>query len=79
MLDFAGKRWWYLTISLVLFLVAAVALVLWGLKPGIEFTSGSSFTIEFTERDVVAAGGDTGVASLVFLSELSTCGLQHVL
>ncbi|MEO8540692.1 MAG: protein translocase subunit SecF [bacterium] len=52
MLDFAGKRWWYLTISLILFLIAAVALALWGLKPGIEFTSGSSFTVEFTEREV---------------------------
>ena len=52
MLDFAGKRWWYLSVSLVLFLIAAGALLLWGLKPGIEFTSGSSFTVEFTERDV---------------------------
>lgn len=52
MLDFAGKRWWYLTVSLVLFLIAAVALVLWGLRPGIEFTSGTSFTIEFIEREV---------------------------
>ena len=52
MLDFAGKRWWYLTISIVLFLIAAAALVLWGLKPGIEFTSGSSFTVQFTEREV---------------------------
>lgn len=52
MLDFAGKRWWYLTVSLILFIIAAVALALWGLKPGIEFTSGSSFTIEFTDRSV---------------------------
>lgn len=52
MLDFAGKRWWYLSISLVLFVIAAASLVLWGLKPGIEFTSGSSFTVQFTERDV---------------------------
>ena len=52
MLDFAGKRWWYLSVSFVLFLIAAVALLLWGLKPGIEFTSGSSFTVEFTERTV---------------------------
>lgn len=65
MLDFAGKRWWYLTASLILFLIAAAALVLWGLKPGIEFTSGSSFTIEFTERtvsqgEVRTAMGDLG-------------------
>jgi len=52
MLDFAGKRWWYLNVSLVMFLVALAALALWQLKPGIEFTSGSTFTIEFTEREV---------------------------
>jgi len=52
MLDFAGKRWWYLGVSFVLFVIAAVALALWQLRPGIEFTSGSTFTIEFTEREV---------------------------
>ena len=52
MLDFAGKRWWYLGVSLAIFLVAVAALVIWQLRPGIEFTSGSSFTIQFTEREV---------------------------
>jgi preprotein translocase subunit SecF len=51
-LDFAGKRWWYLTVSAVLFVIAAIALGLWHLQAGIEFTSGSSFTFEFTERSV---------------------------
>jgi preprotein translocase subunit SecF len=52
MLDFAGKRWWYLSVSAFLFLASSGALLLWGLKPGIEFTSGSSFTLEFTEQTV---------------------------
>ena len=52
MLDFAGKRWWYILVSAVLFAIASVALILWGLQPGIEFTSGSSFTLEFTEQTV---------------------------
>ena len=52
MLDFAGKRWWYLGVSLAIFLVAIAALAIWQLRPGIEFTSGSSFTIQFTEREV---------------------------
>ncbi len=52
MLDFAGKRWWYLGVSFAMFVVAIAALAIWQLKPGIEFTSGSTFTIEFTEREV---------------------------
>ena len=52
MFDFAGNRWWYLGVSLVLFVAMASALALWRLEPGIEFTSGSSFTFKFTERSV---------------------------
>lgn len=49
MFDFAGKRWWTLSLSLVLFLASAAALAIFGLRPGIEFTSGSSFTLEFEQ------------------------------
>jgi preprotein translocase subunit SecF len=52
MVDFAGKRWWALSISAAITLVAVVALALWGLVPGIEFTSGSTFTFAFTEQNV---------------------------
>jgi len=55
MLDFAGKRWWYLGFSGILFVAALAALALWGLKPGIEFTSGSTFTVRFLERSVTQA------------------------
>jgi len=65
MLDFAGKRWWYLSVSLAIFLVAVASLAIFHLKAGIEFTSGSSFTIEFTEKPVQqgelrSAMGDLG-------------------
>ncbi|MCC6382938.1 MAG: protein translocase subunit SecF [Dehalococcoidia bacterium] len=51
MLDFAGKRWWYLGISLALFIAAAVILAIPPhLRAGIEFTSGSSFTFEFSKE-----------------------------
>jgi preprotein translocase subunit SecF len=49
MIDFAGKRWLALSVSLVIVVVAAGALALFQLKPGIEFSSGSSFTLEFSE------------------------------
>ena len=52
-IDFAGKRWWYLSVSLALFLAAAVIVAIPPhLKAGIEFTSGSTFTLQFTEREV---------------------------
>lgn len=65
MLDFAGKRWWYLSVSLAILLVAVTSLAIFHLKAGIEFTSGSSFTIEFTEKPVQqgelrSAMGDLG-------------------
>ena len=64
MLDFAGKRWYYLSVSLALMLIAATALALWQLRPGIEFTSGSQFTIEFTERSVSQAEVRSALADL---------------
>ncbi len=53
MFDFSGKRWWYLGIS-GLFVLAAIVLLAIppSLRAGIEFTSGSTFTLEFTERPV---------------------------
>jgi preprotein translocase subunit SecF len=48
MLDFVGKRWAYLTVGTILFIISVVILAIPPfLKPGIEFTSGSSFTLEF--------------------------------
>ncbi len=64
MLDFAGKRWYYLSASLVLVLVAAAALLLWQLRPGIEFTSGSQFTLQFTERSVAQGEVRTAMGEL---------------
>jgi preprotein translocase subunit SecF len=52
MFDFAGKRWWYLSFSIVIFLIAVISLAIFHLKPGIEFTSGSTFTFQFTGREV---------------------------
>jgi preprotein translocase subunit SecF len=50
MLDFAGKRWYYLGFSMIFFVIAAVALAIPPhLKTGIEFSSGSSFTEQFNQ------------------------------
>ncbi len=66
MLDFAGKRWWYIGFSMIFVVIAVVALAFPPrLVPSIEFTSGSSFTLQFTEQrpsdsDVRDAMADLG-------------------
>ena len=49
-MDFAGKRGWFFLVSLVVILPGVVFLILApGLKPGIDFTGGSTLIVEFSE------------------------------
>jgi preprotein translocase subunit SecF len=58
MIDIVGKRFWYLIISLILITPGVISMVIppgWstfesGLRPGIDFTSGSVLSIRFEER-----------------------------
>jgi preprotein translocase subunit SecF len=45
MLDIIGKRFWFFLISGVLVLIAVISLIAFGLKPSIEFSSGSMLTV----------------------------------
>ncbi len=48
--DFVGKRYWYFAFSLLIILPGLVSLLIPpAFHPGIEFTSGSSLTIQFSE------------------------------
>lgn len=47
MLDIVGKRFWFFLISGVLIVIAVVSLALFGLKPSIEFSSGSLISLKF--------------------------------
>jgi len=49
MLDFVGKRKWYFLFSALVILVGIVSLITFGLKGGIEFTSGSTMTVDFEQ------------------------------
>ena len=51
MFDITGKRFWFFLISGVVILVGIISLATLGLKPGIEFSSGSMTTVNF-EREV---------------------------
>ncbi len=49
MFDIIGKRFRFFIISGLLILVGVIALAVFGLKSGIEFSSGSLLTLRFTE------------------------------
>lgn len=50
MINITGKRFWFFVISLVFILVSLFSLFTFGLKTGIEFTSGSMLTIDFVQK-----------------------------
>jgi len=49
MLDIIGKRFWFFLISGVIILICIISLATVGLKPGIEFSSGSMMTVNFEQ------------------------------
>lgn len=51
MFDFVGKRHWFLLLSVIMLIPGIVSLIIPpGLRPGIEFTSGTLMTLDF-ERE----------------------------
>ena len=68
-MDFVGKRFWFFIVSLLVIAPGVVFLISTpGLKPGIDFTGGSSMTLQYPEgssldqqdlRDVLAKDGYT--------------------
>jgi preprotein translocase subunit SecF len=49
MIDIMGKRNWFFLISGLLVLISIISLATVGLKPGIEFSSGSILTVRFVQ------------------------------
>jgi preprotein translocase subunit SecF len=50
MFDITGKRSTFLIISEIIILIGIIALAVFGLKPGIEFSSGSLLTLSFEQE-----------------------------
>ncbi len=50
MFDIVGKRFWFFLISGVVLLIAIISLATIGLKPGIEFSSGSMTAVSFEQE-----------------------------
>jgi preprotein translocase subunit SecF len=49
MYNIIGKRFWFFAISGIIILAGIIALIAFGLKPGIEFRSGSEVTVSFSD------------------------------
>jgi len=64
MFDFVGKRYWFFLISALIIIPGLVSLAAFGLKPGIDFKSGSSMTLHFStsvdESQLRSTLGDLG-------------------
>ncbi len=52
MFDIIGKRFWFFLISGLIILIGVISLASFGLKLGIEFSSGSRLRISFDEQQV---------------------------
>jgi preprotein translocase subunit SecF len=51
MINIVGKRKWFFLISAVVLLVGILSLAVFGLEPGVDFSSGTTITIRF-EKDI---------------------------
>ena len=50
MIDIIGKRRWYFVIAGVLVVACIIFLAVFGLKAGVEFSSGSVMTVDFEQQ-----------------------------
>jgi len=50
MFDIIGKRFWFFLISGMIILIATISLITFGLKSGIEFSSGAILTVSFEQE-----------------------------
>lgn len=69
MINITGKRFWFFAISGWFIVIGLISLLTFGLKPGIEFTSGSMLTIDFEQT----------VAQKQLTDELTNLGYTNTL
>jgi preprotein translocase subunit SecF len=74
MLDIVGKRYWYFGFSLLVIIPGLIALILWGLPLGIDFTGGSLLEVRFLSgnapepAEVVAIYQELGITDPIVQS-----------
>ena len=85
MFDIIGKRFWYFLISGIIILAGIISMFVFGLKPGIEFGSGTEITVIFenqvNKQQVVQALADLGYGSgtAIVRGVIGTTGTDFVI
>jgi len=69
MFDIIGKRFWFFLISGVVILIGIISLLTFGLKTGIEFSSGSMTILNF-EQEVAQADLERELANLGYANAI---------
>ncbi len=52
MIDLVSKKWWFLGLSLAIIIPGLIFILIGGLRPGIDFTGGSSWELNFDKNRV---------------------------
>jgi preprotein translocase subunit SecF len=68
MINIVGKRKWFFLISAVVIIPGLLSLIIFGLKPGVDFSSGSTMTLRF----------DSSVDQGDFRQQMSTLGYEGI-
>ncbi len=50
MIDLVGKRYWFFLISAIVIIPGIISLAVFGLKPGVDFSSGTAMTVHFDKE-----------------------------
>ncbi len=58
MIDVIGKRYWFFGFSAAIIIVGIIALALWGLPLGLDFTGGSLIEVQFKNPPAAVQPGD---------------------
>jgi len=52
MFDFVGKRYWFFLLSALVIIPGIISLAVFGLKPGVDFSSGTFITLALNNQEV---------------------------
>lgn len=58
MIDIIGKKWWYLIFSTVIIIPGLISLIIWGIRPAIDFTGGTLLEFQFLKKESKIVNSD---------------------